>query len=37
MALYLASDEASFCTGHVYSVDGGVQNCWDAMRPPSSM
>jgi hypothetical protein len=24
MMLYLASDDASFCTGGVYMVDGGV-------------
>jgi len=30
MALYLAANESAFCTGHCYSVDGGVQQCNDA-------
>lgn len=29
MALYLAADESAMCTGQNYSVDGGVQNCFD--------
>jgi len=33
MALYLAADESAFCTGQCYSVDGGVEKCFDAVRP----
>jgi NAD(P)-dependent dehydrogenase (short-subunit alcohol dehydrogenase family) len=33
MALFLAAEESAFCTGQCYSVDGGVENCWDAVRP----
>ena len=29
MALYLAADESAMCTGQNYSVDGGVENCFD--------